>query len=532
MYFWAEEEATYYVAAGADRDGEGTYTLSVRDVTDTFTDDFATDTGTSGAAEVGVRARGKIEFEGDRDWFAVELEAGKSYLIDLKGSETWSGTLGDPYLRGVHDTDGVLIAGTTNDDGGEGYNSRVYFTAEEGGTYYVAAGGYEGSEGTYRLSVAEATDDFAAGTGTSGAVAVGGPATGEIEKGGDRDWFAVELEAGRAYRIDLEGHWTGAGSLYDPYLYGVHDTGGDLIAGTTDDRSGVVRNSRVTFTAAEDATYYVAAGADGDGEGTYTLSVREVPDDFVAATGTSGAVEVGGSATGEIDFLGDRDWFAVTLEAGRIYRIDLEGHWTGAGTLYDPYLYGVYDADGVRFAGTTNDDGGEGYNNSPGGFYAGGCRRLLCGGRRLLCGGRQLERVGRHLHAVGGRGHVTCAAPARAGCGTSSSPATTISATRHSGPGLEIVRVAARDIRHRQRVGAFRKVLAVRFGHTLLRLRSGHLAVVAGTPVIVGFSSRTGEPRTGRGDSVALPCTLDRFPAHGLHSRPTLTSRCPSRTAH
>ena len=364
VYFWAEEEATYYVAAGADRDGEGTYTLSVRDVTDTFTDDFATDTGTSGAAEVGVRARGKIEFEGDRDWFAVELEAGKSYLIDLKGSETWSGTLGDPYLRGVHDTDGVLIAGTTNDDGGEGYNSRVYFTAEEGGTYYVAAGGYEGSEGTYRLSVAEATDDFAAGTGTSGAVAVGGPATGEIEKGGDRDWFAVELEAGRAYRIDLEGHWTGAGSLYDPYLYGVHDTGGDLIAGTTDDRSGVVRNSRVTFTAAEDATYYVAAGADGDGEGTYTLSVREVPDDFVAATGTSGAVEVGGSATGEIDFLGDRDWFAVTLEAGRIYRIDLEGHWTGAGTLYDPYLYGVYDADGVRFAGTTNDDGGEGYNNS------------------------------------------------------------------------------------------------------------------------------------------------------------------------
>ena len=34
---------------------------------------------------------------------------------------------------------------------------------------------------------------------------------------------------------------------------------------------------------------------------------------------------VGGSATGEIDYWGDRDWFAVELEAGTTYRIDLEG---------------------------------------------------------------------------------------------------------------------------------------------------------------------------------------------------------------
>ena len=71
----------------------------------------------------------------------------------------------------------------------------------------------------------------------------------------------------------------------------------------------------------------------GSREGAYTLSVVDitngVPDDFEAGTGTSGAVAVGGSATG-IESRGDRDWFAVTLETVRNYRIDLKGYDTGA----------------------------------------------------------------------------------------------------------------------------------------------------------------------------------------------------------
>ena len=42
---------------------------------------------------------------------------------------------------------------------------------------------------------------------------------------------------------------------------------------------------------------------------------------------------------------------ARNREADTIYRIDLEGSPTGAGTLEDPYLYGIHDADGYLIAG-------------------------------------------------------------------------------------------------------------------------------------------------------------------------------------
>ena len=247
-----------------------------------------------------------------------------------------------------------------------GRNSRVEFTADDGGTYYVSAGAYSNRRGAYELSVTEVPDDFAAATVTTGAVAVGGSATGEIDYGGDRDWFTVALVAGKTYQIDLKGSGTGDGALRDPYLRGVYDADGDLIAGTTNDDGGAGYNSRVSFTPTANGTYYVAAGAYGAGEGAYTLSVgdvEDVPDDFAAGIGTTGAVAVGGSATGDIETRGDSDWFRVNLDADKTYRIDLEGLVTWAGTQRDTYLFGIHDADGNLIPGTANDDGGLGWNS-------------------------------------------------------------------------------------------------------------------------------------------------------------------------
>ena len=376
VYFRPDEGATYYVSAGGDSNDVGTYTLAVSDATDDYADAYADDSTTTGRVVVGGSATGTIEYNGDRDWFAVTLEAGTLYRFDLEARTTGPSTLRNPYLRGIYDANGELIDGTTNNNGGESYDSRVYFTPDEDATYYVSAGGYSNRTGTYTLRVSEnPADDYAADATTTGTVVVGGSATGNVGYYGDRDWFAVTLEAGKTYQFDLEGTWSWSGTLYDPYLRGIYDAGGNRIDGTTNDDGGRVRNSRVTFTPNEDATYYVSAGSDRDYSGTYytgtyTLRVSESENpagDYAANATTTGTVVVGGSATGNIDSPGDRDWFAVDLGEGKTYRFDLKGSPTHHGTLGDPYLRGIYDEDGELIDGTTNDDGGW-RNNSHVGF--------------------------------------------------------------------------------------------------------------------------------------------------------------------
>ena len=366
LTFSPTETGTHYIAAAdASSRGVGKYTLAVTEIPD----DYAAhpDPDTTGTVAVGGSVEGEIETPGDRDWFAVELEAGKAYRFNLKGSPTNDGTLADPYLRGIHDADGERIAHTANDDGGKGDNSRVTFTADTDGTYYVAAGASRNGVGTYTLKVAELPDDYAAHPDTTGTVAVGGAATeGAIDYRGDVDWFAVELDADSIYRIHLKG-LAGPDGLRDPTLAGIYDGDGRGIEYLWNEIGGGSDN-RLLFRPNADGTYYVAAEAWWvRHKGSYEVSVTDVtdnyPQDLAAGPGTTGTVAVAGSTTGKIDYRGDRDWFEVTLDANRTYQFDLEDSHTGDRPLNDPFLRGIYDSDGRRLAKTTNDDGGEGYNS-------------------------------------------------------------------------------------------------------------------------------------------------------------------------
>ena len=368
--FAPETTGTYYVAARAHGVNTGTYTVAVEEVSQ---DDFSASTGTAGTVAVGGSATGEITLTAgsrDHDWFAVSLEAGKTYRIEVRGSETGDGTLADPVLVGMYDATGTFVGGTDDDNGGAGRNSLTSFTSETTGTYHVAARAHGANTGTYTVAVEEIAlpgDDFSASTGAAGAVAVGGSATGEIDGAGDHDWFAVSLEAGKRYGIEVRGSGTGDGMLADPVLVGMYDATGTFIGGTGDDNGGRGFNSLTFFTPETAGTYYVAARAHSANTGTYTVAVDELEDDFSAAIGTAGAVAVGGSAMGEIDGAGDHDWFAVSLEAGKTYRIDVKGRNTprntGDGTLFDPELVGMYDAAGTFIGGTGDDNGGAGFNS-------------------------------------------------------------------------------------------------------------------------------------------------------------------------
>jgi hypothetical protein len=447
-------------------------------------DDYTQDINTLGSLLIGESVTGTIESSGDEDWFAASLEAGHNYLIDLEGTPTAAGTLTDPFFRGLYDASGNLVPGTDNDDGGIDTNSQVFFTPETTAVYFLSAGAFGDTVGTYNLSLddvtppdveftiealdpsvlegntgstsmnfqvvrsgdldqesvlrwevyngldvdgddfiggvlpsgslifasgessrnitldikgdlqsegdenlwldlysgdllltwAEATilnddasieDDFGADVSTLGQLLPGSEVTGTIETAGDRDWFAIELQSGQTYTIDLQGFQIDNGALSDTYLDGIYDTSGNFIDFTSDDDSGEGLYSQLRFQPDTTATYYIAAAAFGSETGGYRLSVTDPVsnDDFGSDINTLGELLVGDSAGGEIEQVGDQDWFAVVLNADTSYQIDLEGNATMAGTLADPFLTGVFDSNGEALVGTSDDDGGESFNS-------------------------------------------------------------------------------------------------------------------------------------------------------------------------
>ena len=85
-------------------------------------------------------------------------------------------------------------------------------------------------------------------------------------------------------------------------------------------------------------------------------------DDYTSSVTTSGTISVGGTAQGNIQWLGDTDWFGITLAAGATYKFDLDGLASGQGTLVDPFLR-IRDSAGNPVLNAYSDDGGAGYDS-------------------------------------------------------------------------------------------------------------------------------------------------------------------------
>ena len=115
--------------------------------------DIANNITTTGELTLNDVITSNIETANDTDWFRINLEANTAYQVNLEGAPTNAGTLSDTYLRGIYDINGNMIGNTTNDDGGQRFNSQLDFSVTEAGTYYVSAGAYASNIGTYSLHV-------------------------------------------------------------------------------------------------------------------------------------------------------------------------------------------------------------------------------------------------------------------------------------------------------------------------------------------------------------------------------------------
>ena len=357
--FTPPESGTYYARVSGDRDETGSYTLSVTEVP---SEPPARPTGVIGASSQDlVKLFWTDPQDGSINGYRImrrEPRADDSGQFVAVNEDT--GSAETTYTDDTVKPDRVYVYQVRAI--GSGGVSEPSRDVKVRGTAEVGQGFREG-----------ATDLPAAAT-TSGVVVVDGyGARGAIAES-DTDWFAVELKVGRTYRIDMKGAILVAPRTYAdpeltlhlPQINAIYDADGDYLFNTwSRDESSAHHLFRVTFHAHAGGTYYIAASGESFEAGGYELRVIDITrdaDEHAADPSRTGTVAVGGSTTGKIDFSGDRDWFKVTLAAGTEYQVDLEGQATGRGSLRDPVLRGIFDADGNEIPYFRDDDGGEGSN--------------------------------------------------------------------------------------------------------------------------------------------------------------------------
>jgi hypothetical protein len=326
----------------------GAYTLSVS-TERAPSDNTSGDRNTRGRINAGGNVEGELSFPTDQDWYRIRLQEGQSYRFTLNSAG--ANPLTDPLLR-VYNSAGEEVA--VDDDGGEGFNSYLEFTAPSTGNFFLGASAFgEASTGGYALGAREG--DIPADNTTDALLAPDGDyREGVLSPAGDRDWYRLDLVEGQGLRVGLAGTGT-PDTLGDPYLVLYGPDGAEILR---DDDGGDALNAWFEYSATQAGTHYLEArGFTEDAAGRYAVSI------------TGG--EIGGSAEmaeyiapngeGRVSTIGtpdDTDWYSVELIEGRPYRFYADG--MDPDPLADPLLT-IYDSQGNQVA--VDDDGGPGVNS-------------------------------------------------------------------------------------------------------------------------------------------------------------------------
>ena len=158
LTFTATDSGEYYASAASYGDYyTGNYSISASLLSETVIDDYLDNSSTSGNLTFDTIINGILDFEGDRDWFAINVSNGDNVKIDLDGI-----SLSDTFLR-LFDSQGNLIQ--FNDDGGNGLNSSLEFTATYDGKYYASAASYgDFYTGNYSILATKANESNVLGS--------------------------------------------------------------------------------------------------------------------------------------------------------------------------------------------------------------------------------------------------------------------------------------------------------------------------------------------------------------------------------
>lgn len=288
--YTAQKSGSFYVALSGYGATTGNYQLTA--ALFNAADDFSAAANTTGVLTLAGPSNGNIEILGDEDWFKVDLLAGKSYQ----------------FTNSAGDTERLVLYDATGENVSSADYGSIQYNPTSSGSYYLSTQSIS-HPGAYQVSVAllNPNDDYSANKDTTGVLAVGGAVNGNIEVINDSDWLKVNLEAGKTYQFtqtqnnlylglslyDADGEFVSSFSSY--YGYGSYTptlTGAYFLG---------INNNYTT------GSYQVAA------------TLLNPNDDYVANVNTTGALTVGGSASGVIEIQSDQDWLKANLDAGKTY---------------------------------------------------------------------------------------------------------------------------------------------------------------------------------------------------------------------
>ena len=145
--FTATTTGVHFIDAGTfDDDTTGSYHLFVAAAVP-LGDFVAGSTATTATLAVAGTTNGNIDSSGDRDYYAITLTAGQTYLFRTAGTTAADTT---DTLITLRDAAGNQLA--TNDDAGEAGFSAVRYTAATSGTYFVDVSGFGTATGAFNLT--------------------------------------------------------------------------------------------------------------------------------------------------------------------------------------------------------------------------------------------------------------------------------------------------------------------------------------------------------------------------------------------
>ena len=271
--------------------------------------------GTTGQA-------GDILFEAGNNW-ALDPDLGVDFL--------------DVAVHEIGHALGLDHQAPVSQGGVDAIMNPGYLGAYDGlGTAFLFADDINGIRYIYGTGTGSVTpltggsgDDHSNSAIGSTGMAVESTVTGNLETGGDEDWFQFTAVAGTQYTFEVR-----LGTLTDSTLRLVGQDGTTSLDFDDDDGEG--RGSLLQWTASASGTFFLKVkGFSTLDTGTYTVSITH-NDDFGGTAANATTLSLDTAQSGRVGVAGDQDWFQLNVTAGETYRVllDTQGLSHGRLTLY------------------------------------------------------------------------------------------------------------------------------------------------------------------------------------------------------